>query len=95
MLIEELLKLFVSQLPSVKENIITAYESKDWSQLREAAHKAKNSFEIVGAKKQADELKQVEKIASSDMDKEQLHVLIKNFLNSCEIILDEIENLNI
>lgn len=94
-LIEELLRIFVLQLPSLKNNIVTAFDSKDWNQLKETAHKAKNSFEIIGAKKEADELKQVEKIAGSDMDKTQLNLLINNFLDSCEIVLDEIENLKI
>ncbi|MDF1551321.1 MAG: Hpt domain-containing protein [Bacteroidales bacterium] len=93
--IQELIQIFVTQLPEIKRSIVSAYEHENWHELKELAHKAKNSFEIMGLRNQADELKRIEKIAQKDKPDPELKVLISSFLKTCEIVLDEIKNLNI
>jgi HPt (histidine-containing phosphotransfer) domain-containing protein len=94
-LIAELIGIFKSQLPEFKNDIETAYKQRNWQNLKESAHKAKNSFTIVGAEKQAAELKQIEMIASKEENLQQLAPLIENFLKNCEEIAHEINQLNL
>ena len=91
----ELISIFTSQLPELKEGIQTYYKQKDWKNLKEIAHKAKNSFMIVGAENQADNLKKIEIISQDEKNRSQLAPLIENFLKSCEKIVEEIEQLKI
>ena len=89
--IRELIKLFIEQLPDLKKNILTAYENKNWKALKDAAHKAKSSFQIIGAYAQADELKQMEIMAVEERDKKEFDLYISNFKNSCSTVLVELE----
>ncbi len=92
--IKELISLFVKQLPEFNREIVNSFAAKDWKALREAAHKAKNSFEIMGVKKQAEELKQIELLALENKDSNEFSSLITNFLNTCQIVSKEIEDLH-
>ncbi len=94
-LIAELIGIFKSQLPEFKTDIETAYNQQKWKNLKEAAHKAKNSFTIIGAINQADELKQIEIIASKEENLQQLAPLIENFLQNCEELTKEIDQLKL
>jgi HPt (histidine-containing phosphotransfer) domain-containing protein len=89
--IRKLIKLFLEQLPDLKNNLLTAYENKNWKGLKEAAHKAKSSFQIVGDYKQADELKQMEIMSFENRPKHDYEQLIQNFKNTCKQIVIELE----
>jgi HPt (histidine-containing phosphotransfer) domain-containing protein len=89
--IRELLLLFINQLPDLKKNILDAYENKNWKALKEAAHKAKSSFQIIGAYQQADELKQIEIMAVEDRKKSEYENLINNFKKTCSAVLIELD----
>ena len=89
-IIRDLIKLFIQQLPELKKNIVTAYENKNWKALKEAAHKAKSSFQIIGAYEQADELRQMEIMSVEDRKKNEYEILISNFKNSCKQVLIEL-----
>jgi len=93
--IKELISLFVKQLPEIKKEIIDSFTAKNWLALREAAHKAKNSFEIMGVKKQAEELKRIELLAVENKDSNEFDALINNFINTCQIVSKEIEDLQL
>jgi HPt (histidine-containing phosphotransfer) domain-containing protein len=90
--IGKLIRLFLEQLPELKANILNAYENRNWKQLKEAAHKAKSSFQIVGDYKQADELKQIEIMAVESRPKQDYDQLIRNFKESCNTIVIELED---
>jgi HPt (histidine-containing phosphotransfer) domain-containing protein len=89
-IIRDLIKLFIHQLPDLKKNILSAYENGNWKALKEAAHKAKSSFQIIGAYSQADELKQMEIMAVEDREKHEFDILISNFKNSCKQVVIEL-----
>ena len=58
-------------------------------------HKAKNSFQIIGATTEAENLKTMEIIAVKSPKQDKLKPLVDDFLNACEIVIDEINQLNI
>jgi HPt (histidine-containing phosphotransfer) domain-containing protein len=89
-IIRDLIKLFIQQLPDLKKNILTAYENRNWKALKDAAHKAKSSFQIIGAYSQADELKQMEIMAFEDREKHEFDTLIINFKDSCKQVVIEL-----
>jgi HPt (histidine-containing phosphotransfer) domain-containing protein len=90
-LIEELLTLFLSQLPELEKNTIDAYENLDWKALREAVHKAKNSFMIVGATKESQELKEMEIMAIRKDAKSKFEPYVQNFKKNCSEIAIELK----
>jgi HPt (histidine-containing phosphotransfer) domain-containing protein len=90
-IIKKLIKLFLEQLPELKNNILTAYENQNWEVLREAAHKAKSSFHIFGDLKQADELGKMQMMAKENRPKLEYEKLISNFKDSCNQMLIELE----
>jgi len=94
-IIKELVDLFVFQLPDLKKEILDSFEAKNWHALMEAAHKAKNSFEIMGVKKQAEELKRIEILAKENKDHIDLELLIENFVDTCQLVTDEIKALTV
>lgn len=91
--IKELISLFVNQLPELKKEIVDSFATKNWPALREASHKAKNSFEIMGVKQQAEELKRIELLAVENKDNNEFDALITNFINTCKIVTEEIAGL--
>ena len=91
--IRELLDLFINQLPDLKNDIINSFETKNWKGLKDAAHKAKNSFQILGIKQQAAELNQMERLASENRNHDELGVLIERFRTTCLLVVREIEEL--
>jgi HPt (histidine-containing phosphotransfer) domain-containing protein len=93
--IKELINLFVIQLPALKKDIVDSFETKNWKALKEAAHKAKNSFEIMGVKKQAEELKRIEILATENKENLEFKQLINNLIITCELVVKEIELLKL
>lgn len=94
-LIAQLIAIFSSQLPDFKKLIQSTFKENNWPGLKEAAHKAKNSFEIIGAKEEAQNLKKIEMIAASETNLDELDALIENFLDSCKKVTEEIEQLKL
>ncbi|MBN1250892.1 MAG: Hpt domain-containing protein [Bacteroidales bacterium] len=89
--IMQLIDIFKSQLPELKENIIDAYKNKNWTALKEASHKAKNSFQMMGLEKTASKLKQIE-IECTDNNNPNIDSHIKSFLADFELITLEVKN---
>jgi HPt (histidine-containing phosphotransfer) domain-containing protein len=90
----ELIGIFTAQLPELKKEVETAYKQKDWHNLKETAHKAKNSFMIIGAQEEANNLKQIEMMATQE-DTHNLDLLVENFLESCKKVAEEIKQLKV
>jgi len=94
-IIKELIQIFTAQLPDLKQDIEVAYTQKNWHDLKELAHKAKNSFEIIGASEEANNLKNIEIMAAKEKNADKLAHMIENFLKSCENVSREISQLEI
>lgn len=87
-----LLDMFKSQIPDLKSGIITAFDNKNWSALKEVAHKAKNSFQILGMQDEADELQKLEILCSQEKDTHLYNGFVKRFIDACDSSIKEIEN---
>ncbi|MFN8255073.1 MAG: hypothetical protein U0W24_05250 [Bacteroidales bacterium] len=94
-LIMQLVDIFIKQLPDLKKGIVTSFSEKNWISLRDAAHKAKNSFEMMGMKNQALELKQLEILSTKNQSNPEMQVLVDNFVKNCDLVAREIQNLEI
>ena len=86
-----LLDMFKKQIPELKSEIITAIAEKNWSALREAAHKAKNSFQILGMQDEADELQKLEILCNQGIDTHLYEGFVKRFIDACDRSINEIE----
>ena len=86
-----LLDLFLQQIPELKSGIITAFEENNWLALKEAAHKAKNSFQILGMQNEADELQKLEILCYTEIDTHLYDGFVKRFIIACDLSTNEIE----
>ena len=93
--ISQLIQLFLEQLPGLRAQIENDYKEKNWKSLKDAAHKAKNSFQIMGAKAQSENLKKMEIIAENDPENNGIKALIDNFTEACDLVVEEIKQLKI
>jgi HPt (histidine-containing phosphotransfer) domain-containing protein len=94
-LIMQLVDIFIKQLPDLKKEIVTSYSEQNWISLRDAAHKAKNSFEMMGMKNPALELKQLEILSTKNHSNPEMQILVDNFVKNCDSVAREIQNLEI
>ena len=94
-IIKELIQIFTAQLPELKEDIVSAFEQQNWHNLKELAHKAKNSFEIIGASQEAANLKNIEILAANEQNADKMPPLIETFLRSCQEVSRELSLLNL
>ena len=94
-LIAQLIGIFTDQLPELEQDIKHSFDSKNWDSLMQAAHKAKNSFEMMGIQDQAIELKRIELLAIEAKDSTELGSLIEKFFYTSKLVREEIKNLQI
>jgi HPt (histidine-containing phosphotransfer) domain-containing protein len=94
-LIAQLIGIFTNQLPELEQSIKNSFDSKNWDSLMQAAHKAKNSFEMMGIQNQALELKRIELLAIEAKECPELDSLIEKFFITSKLIREEIKNLQI
>ncbi len=87
-----LLDMFKLQVPELKQGIINAFEQKNWHALREAAHKAKNSFQILGMQIEAEALQKLEILCKQEKDTHLCEGFVKQFVEACNTAVKEIEN---
>ena len=89
-IIKTLLNIFTNQANELKADILTAFEQKNWNALREAVHKAKNSFQILGMQNEANELQELEIMCSKEKDTHLYNKYIERFNHACDIAVNEI-----
>ena len=89
----QLVAIFKSQLPDLKENLVNAYNNKEWIILKSAAHKAKTSFKIMGLEKGSENLRQIE-LECAKTDNINCDENIKFFLSEYDNIFNEIDTIN-
>lgn len=90
-LIREIIRLFLENLPELKNKILNSYEIQDWKSLQEAVHKAKSSFQILGDYKQAQELEIMQNMVDENREKFEYESFIHNFMISCDQIVVDLE----
>jgi HPt (histidine-containing phosphotransfer) domain-containing protein len=87
-----LLDIFKEQVPNLKSDMLSAFEQKNWIALQKAAHKAKNSFLILGLNAEAEKLQELEILCKKEKDTHLYKNFVDDFLLSCDETLKEIEN---
>ncbi len=85
-----LLDIFKSQIPELKLGIISALDRKNYFDLREAAHKAKNSFQILGMQNEANNLHILELLCSQKKDIHLYEGYVNRFIADCKDAVNEI-----
>lgn len=89
-IILQLVDIFKSQLPELKEGIISAYNKKNWPDLKNAAHKAKNSFKMMGLEESSENLKNIEQECAKT-DEINCDKMIEYFLSEYDAIVNELD----
>lgn len=86
-----LLDIFKEQAPDLKKEVLSAFKQKDWIALQKAAHKAKNSFLILGLNKEAKKLQELEILCKKEKETHRYKKLVDDFVLACNQAVDEIE----
>ncbi len=89
--IRTLLDMFKSQIPELKSQIISALDQKNYVALREVAHKAKNSFQILGMQDETEDLQKLEILCSQEKDVHLYKGFVNRFINVCDRSIQEID----
>lgn len=90
-IILSLLEMFKAQVPELKSEMTNALNEKNWFALREAAHKAKNSFLILGMQKESDSLQELEKLCSQEKEVHLYTDYVQQFITACDHSVKEID----
>lgn len=90
--IQSLLEMFKDQVPELKAGMLNALDNKNWNALREAAHKAKNSFQILGMQKESDNLQKLEILCSKEKEAHTYTNYVQQFITACDDSINEIDN---
>ncbi len=91
-LINEMIGIFISQIPEFISQMKSYYEDKDWKNLGLIAHKAKSSVAIMGMEDQSVLLKELElECKNENTDNSNYKEYIDKFERDCDIALQELE----
>jgi len=92
-LVDEMINIFISQIPGFVSEMKSYHKDKDWQSLSLVAHKAKSSLAVMGMNKQATLLKKLEMKSKDGSDKEQYSDYIDSFENDCKIAVIELQDI--
>jgi HPt (histidine-containing phosphotransfer) domain-containing protein len=92
-LIEEMVQIFIDQVPEFAMEMKELIEKKDYHSLGLLAHKAKSSVAIMGMNKLADNLKELELMAKEGKEVDQYPSYIENFEQSCQEAIQELKEM--
>ncbi|MBN1112310.1 MAG: Hpt domain-containing protein [Bacteroidales bacterium] len=89
--IDEMINIFINQVPEFIVELKTLYNNKDYTELSKAAHKAKSSVSIVGMNQLADNLKTLEMLAKEGISPERYKDIIDSFEFNCNSACEELK----
>lgn len=90
-LVNEMITIFISQVPDFISEMRSYHNDKDWTKLGLVAHKAKSSLAIMGMEKQAALLKELELKTKEGLDADQYINIIESFENDCQAAIIELQ----
>jgi len=90
-LIRELIGIFSTQVGEYGEQMQVFRAEKNWKELSKLAHKAKSSVAIMGMKKLAEEMKQLELLAGNEENTESYSTYIDHFTSECDRAVIELQ----
>jgi len=92
--IQEMIVLFCEQIEEYEKEMPALLQNKDYDNLSKMAHKAKSSVAVMGMKKVADLLKELEILANEEKEVERYESMITSFLEQCLLAKEELNNAN-
>lgn len=92
-LVNEMINIFISQVPGFISDMKSCHQDKNWTQLGLIAHKAKSSAAVMGMEKQASSLKDLELKSKDGIDAEQYSEYIRSFENDCQAAIIELQDI--
>jgi len=90
-LISELIGIFSTQVEEYGIQMQLFHGEKNWKELSKLAHKAKSSVAIMGMKNLAEEMKQLEILASKEEETDKYLSYIDHFTNQCQQAVLELQ----
>ncbi len=92
-LVNEMINIFISQIPEFISEMRLHHQNKDWIKLGLIAHKAKSSLAVMGMEKQASSLKELELKSKDGIDADQYSDYIRSFENDCQLAIIELQDI--
>ncbi len=92
-LVNEMINIFISQIPDFISEMRSCLQDKEWVKLGMIAHKAKSSVAVMGMKKQASSLKELELKSKNGIDADQYSDYIRSFENDCQAAIIELQEI--
>jgi len=92
-LVNEMINIFISQVPDFISEMRSHHQNKDWTKLGLIAHKAKSSLAVMGMEKQASSLKDLELKSKDGLDVDQYIDYIRSFENDCQTAIIELQDI--
>ena len=90
-LIRELIGIFSTQVEEYGNQMQIFLDEKNWVELSKLAHKAKSSVAIMGMRKLAEEMKQLEILASKEEKTDTYTSYVHHFTNQCHMAVSELQ----
>ncbi len=92
--IQEMIDLFREQMDEYNKNMPDLLRKKDYLNLSRMAHKAKSSVAVMGMKKVANQLKELEILARSEEEVDRYESIVNEFLEKSKLAIEELKHLN-
>lgn len=89
-LINDLIEMFLEQVPDYQKSMHDLHSKKDWENLGRIAHKAKSAILMVGMNNLAQELKKLEENANEGKNINEYQEIIAKFVRESDIALQEL-----
>ncbi|TVR74797.1 MAG: Hpt domain-containing protein [Marinilabiliales bacterium] len=90
-MIKEMIDIYASEIPGYLERMNRYLETGDAEALGRLAHKAKASAQIMGAKKIAEDLRELENIASEGRNKDLYAGIVESITRQFTLSIDELK----
>jgi HPt (histidine-containing phosphotransfer) domain-containing protein len=91
--IAEMIELFSEQVDEYEAIMPVLLQNRDYSSLAKMAHKAKSSVAVMGMKRVADLLKELEILAVEKKEVERYEGMVNEFLEQSRLALSELKDL--
>jgi len=91
--IDELITMFLEQIPQYQESLNGLYNAKDWYNLGRMAHKAKSAVLMMGMKSLAEDLKNLEENAKQGKNIDGYNEIIFKFVRDSNLAIKELKEI--
>jgi len=91
--IDELISMFLEQIPQYQESLNGLYNAKDWYNLGRMAHKAKSAVLMMGMKSLAEDLKNLEENAKQGKNIDGYNEIIFKFVRDSNLAIKELKEI--